>query len=283
MNKKYLKENNLYEAHKQFMRLCEWSYVSRPLEEEGEDEQDPNAAMGGDMNQDPNGVGQMSMDVGQDQGGADPMMGDDTNTMGGDMGQDPSMDGEDPSMGGDPNAMDDGDSSMGGDMPPMDDPMMGGEEPMEDEEVIDVDDITNAQEKMNDKVNVVGQDLGKVNDKIEALMQSISSMEQMISNNNAEIASFKQEFEKRNPTQTEKLNLRSLDSYPFNVNPKDYWEKKGIDPNSNYSGYSDNDKSTTQEYEITNNDIDQFDDKVVEDSFDIASDMEQNIKKIFGL
>ena len=38
MNKKYLKENNLYEAHKQFMRLCEWSYVPKTLEEEGEDE-----------------------------------------------------------------------------------------------------------------------------------------------------------------------------------------------------------------------------------------------------
>ena len=34
MNKKYLQENNLYEAHKQFMRLCEWSFVSKPLEEE---------------------------------------------------------------------------------------------------------------------------------------------------------------------------------------------------------------------------------------------------------
>ena len=37
MNKKYLKENNLYEAHKQFMRLCEWSYLTHNLEEEGDD------------------------------------------------------------------------------------------------------------------------------------------------------------------------------------------------------------------------------------------------------
>ena len=225
MNKEYLKENNLYEAHKQFMRLCEWSFVSRNVMEDDDEEQ--NANMGGDMNQ------------------QDPM--------------------------------------QGGDMPMGDDPMMGGEDMGEDEEVIDVEELTDAQEKMNSKVNVVGRNLGDVDDKIETLMQSLSKMEQMINNNNAEIAAFKQEFEKRNPTQTEKLNLRSLDSYPFNVNPKEYWEEKGIDPNSNYSGEADNDKSTTQEFVITNSDVDQFDNKTIEDSFNIDDDLQQSIEKIFNL
>lgn len=280
MNKKYLKENNLYEAHKQFMRLCEWSFVM------GEDDDtEDQEAMGGDMNQeDPmaGGQDQMSGDMsqdpsmgGEDQMGSeeDPMMGGkDQEAMGGDMPQDPSMGGEqDPMAGGQ-------DPMMGGD-PMMDDPSMEGE----DEEVIDVDDLTKAQEKMNSKVNVVGRNLGDVDNKIEALMQSLSNMEQMINNNNAEIAAFKQEFEKRNPTQTEKLNLRSLDSYPFNVNPKEYWEEKGIDPNSNYSAEADNDKSTTQEFVITNNDVDNFDDKVVEDSFSIDDDLQQSIEKIFNL
>ena len=241
MNKEYLKENNLYEAHKQFMRLCEWSFVSRNVMEDDDEEQDAN--MGGDMNQ------------------QDPMQG-------GDMPM-----GDDPMMGGE---------GMG-DMPPMDDPMMGGEDMGEDEEVIDVEELTDAQEKMNSKVNVVGRNLGDVDDKIEALMQSLSKMEQMINNNNAEIAAFKQEFEKRNPTQTEKLNLRSLDSYPFNVNPKEYWEDKNNDPYSNYSGEADNDKSTTQEYVITNSDVDQFDNKAIEDSFNIDDDLQQSIEKIFNL
>ena len=241
MNKEYLKENNLYEAHKQFMRLCEWSFVSRNVMEDDDEEQ--NANMGGDMNQQD-----------QMQGGDMPM-------------------GDDPMMGGE---------GMG-DMPPMDDPMMGGEDMGEDEEVIDVEELTDAQEKMNSKVNVVGRNLGDVDDKIETLMQSLSKMEQMINNNNAEIAAFKQEFEKRNPTQTEKLNLRSLDSYPFNVNPKEYWEEKGIDPSSNYSGEANNDKSTTQEFVITNSDVDQFDNKTIEDSFNIDDDLQQSIEKIFNL
>ena len=251
MNKKYLKENNLLEAHKQFMKLCEWSYVPQNLSEDDDNE---------DMPQDQN----------QQDAGQDPMM------VGGDMPQ-----GEDQVGGGDMTQDSGQDPMIGGDIP-VDDQMMG-DGMGEDEEVIDVEDITNAQEKTNDKVNLVGRNLGQVDDKIESLMQALSKMEVMINKNNDEIANFKQEFEKRNPTQTEKLNLRSLDSYPFNVNPKDYWEKKGIDPNSNYSGYSDNDEPTTKEYEITNIDVDDFDERSIADSFNIADDLNQDIKKIFGL
>ncbi len=265
MDKKLLKEQNLYEAHKQFMRLCEWSYVPTTLEEEGEEETPQDGAEGGapmDGNPMGNGTegGMSSMDGGMPQDGAEggaPMGGDQMgNGAEGDM------------------------SPMDGGMPPIGgDSMSGGE----DETVIDVDDITNAQEKMNDKVNVVGQDLGKVDSKIEALLQTLSKMETMINNNNEEIAKFKAEFEKRNPTQTEKLNLRSLDSYPFNVNPKDYWAQKGADPNSNYSGFSNNGEPTTQEYVITNNDVDDFSEREMEDSFDIADELRQDINKIFGL
>ena len=279
MDKKFLKEKNLYEAHKQFMRLCEWSYVPTTLEEEGDEEmpQDGGAEGGAPMGGDPMGGGAeggMSQDGGAEGGapmGEDPMGGDAEGGM--------PQDGGAP-MGGDPMG---GDAPMDANMPPMEDPM-GGDAPMgEDETVIDVDDITNAQEKMNDKVNVVGQDLGKVDSKIEALLQTLSKMETMINNNNEEIAKFKAEFEKRNPTQTEKLNLRSLDSYPFNVNPKDYWAQKGADPNSNYSGFSNNGEPTTQEYVITNNDVDDFSEREMEDSFDIADELRQDINKIFGI
>lgn len=274
MNVKYLKENNLYEAHKQFMRLCEWSYVPSSLEEDDDEQQqeDPNMNMGG---QEDMGGGGMPQE--------DPMAnqnGEDINQIGGnempmdDMGNN-QMANQD---GGDMSQMD-----MGNEMPMDDmgaDPMMG--DIGEDEEVIDVEELTDAQEKMNSKINTAGQNIEDVSDKIQALMQSLSSMEQMINNNNQEIARFKQEFEKRNPTQTEKLNLRSLDSYPFNVNPKDYWNGKGIDPNGNYSAYADNEEPTTKEYEITNSDVDDFDERSIEKSFDMNDDMIQDLKKIFG-
>ena len=286
MDKNFLKEKKLYEAHKQFMRLCEWSYVPQNIEEDDDDQNDmqqpsDDSQMSNDdaMNNDNANMGNDSMG-----GNADSMPMDSQNQGMGDVNQ-----GTDMGMGGgDDNQMPPMDDNS--QIPPMDNtnmPPMGDSmddmDSGEEDDVIDVDDITNAQEKMNTKVNHVGRDLGDVDDKITTLLNSLSKMEQMIDNNNQEIAKFKQEFEKRNPTQTEKLNLRSLDSYPFNVNPKDYWEEKGIDPNSNYSGYSDNDKPTTDEYEITNNDVDDFSERDIENSFDIDDDLNQDIKKIFGL
>jgi TolA-binding protein len=169
---------------------------------------------------------------------------------------------------------------MAGGMP---DPMAGldEEEPEEEEDVIDVDDLTDAQEEVNDKVNSVGRDLGKVDARIEKLIGAIETLQGMFDKNNQEIADLKTEFERRNPTQTEKLNLRSLDSYPFKVRPTDYWRDKA--ENGNYSAYADNEEPTTQEYVITNDDVDDFNEREIADSFAITDELDQNIKKIFGL
>lgn len=279
-NIKYLKENNLYNAHKQFMRMAEGYLRQENIEEAGEDE-DPNAGTDPNAGMDPNAGAPMD-------GGGDANMGGDPN-----MGADPngSMDpnagapmdgGGDPNaMGGDPNAGMDP-STMTGDMGA--DPSAMGEDmpvPEDDEEVIDVDDLTNAQEKLNDKENAVGRHVEKVDDKLKQLGQVLDKIEQMIDNNNSEIEALKGEFKKRNPTQTEKLNLRSLDSYPFNVKPTDYWKQKGID--SNYEAYADNQEPTTKEYKITNDDVDNINDNEIANSFFIDDDLKQDINKIFGL
>lgn len=280
-NIKYLKENNLYDAHKQFMRMAEGYLRQENIEEAGEDEDpnagtDPNAgsdpnAMGGDMGADPNAGGMPD-------GEADPNAGADPNAMGGDMGEDPNVGGM-PDAGANPN-MDP--NAMTGDV--AEDPNAMSDEmpaPEDDEEVIDVDDLTNAQEKLNNKENAVGRHVEKVDDKLKQLGQVLDKIEQMIDNNNSEIEALKGEFKKRNPTQTEKLNLRSLDSYPFNVKPTDYWKQKGMD--SNYEAYSDNQEPTTKEYKITNDDVDNINDNEVANSFFIDDDLKQDINKIFGL
>lgn len=289
-NIKYLKENNLLEAHKHFMRLSE-AYIptvlpEEEIEEAGEDMQDPNA-MGGD----PNAMGGMPADGGMPQdpnamGGADPMGGGDPNAMGG---QDPMAGGADPnSMGGDPmasgadpNAQDPMADPMGGDMgaDPMEDPM--GEEPEDDGDTIDIDGLTKAEDKLNVKQNHIGRDLSKVDNRISTLIDTINNLLTKVDSNNSEIESLKAEFEKRNPTQTEKLNLRSLDSYPFNVKPNEYWADKA--KQGGYEAYADNDEPTTKEYVITNDDVDNPSDDIANTFFKIDDDDIQTLEKMFNI
>lgn len=285
-NIKYLKENNLLEAHKHFMRLSE-AYIptvlpEEEIEEAGEDMQGPNA-MGGD----PNAMGGMPADGGMPQ---DPnaMGGGDPNAMGG---QDPMAGGADPNamggdpmasdMGADPNAQDPMADPMGGDMgaDPMEDPM--GEEQADDGETIDIDGLTQAEDKLNVKQNRIGRDLSKVDNRITTLIDTINNLLTKVDSNNSEIESLKAEFEKRNPTQTEKLNLRSLDSYPFNVKPNEYWAEKAKE--GGYEAYSDNDKPTTKEYVITNDDVDNPSDDIANTFFKIDDDDIQTLEKMFNI
>ena len=284
-NVKYLKENNLYDAHKHFMRLSEayipTIYPEDDIEEAGEDPNamgaDPNA-MGGDPNamggQDPNAMG----------GGMpqDPnAMGGDPNTMGG---QDPMANGDPNAMGADPNS---DPNAMGGNADPMGGDM-GGEDPLADsdmgeednDDTIDIDGLTKAEDKLNVKQNRIGRDISKVDNRISSLIDSISNLLTKVDSNNAEIEALKAEFEKRNPTQTEKLNLRSLDSYPFNVKPNEYWAQKAKE--GGYEAYSDNAEPTTKEYTITNDDVDNPSQDIADTFFKIDSDDIQTLDKLFN-
>ena len=279
-NVKYLKENNLLEAHKHFMRLSE-AYVPQfpeeELEEDGEDQgQDPNA-----MGADPNAMGG-GMPMG------DPSMGgQDPNAMGGGMPMgDPNMGGQDPNaMGGqDPNAMPPMDggadpNAMGADDPMAEQPI--DEEPSDDGSTINIDGLTKAQEKLNVKQNHIGRDLSKVDGRIMTLIDTLKGLQDKLDTNNSELESLKAEFEKRNPTQTEKLNLRSLDSYPFNVKPTDYWAEKA--KQGGYEAYADNDEPTTKEYVITNDDVDNPTDDIADTFFKIDDDDIQTLDKPFKL
>jgi len=288
-NVKYLKENNLFEAHEHFMRLSE-AYIptvlpEEEIEEDGEDMQDPNAMGGQDPNAmggaDPMGGGGMSQDP-------NAMGGQGPNAMGGDM-NDP-MAGDPNAMGGaDPNGMGGQDpNAMGGTDPmadtSMNDPMGEdpmGEEPEDDGETIDIDGLTKAQDKLNVKQNHIGRDLSKVDTRIDTLIDTINNLLSKVDSNNSEIESLKAEFEKRNPTQTEKLNLRSLDSYPFNVKPNEFWAEKA--KQGGYEAYADNDEPTTKEYVITNDDVDNPSDDIANTFFKIDDDDIQTLEKMFNI
>lgn len=261
-NTDLIKQYKLEEAVKRIQKINEYTFYDSTMVE---DDQDPNA-MGGD----PNAMGPDPNMMGGDPNGGMPPMGGDPNAMGGEpnmTGGDPN--GEMPPM-DDPNAMD-GDPN--GEMSPMDDPnimggdpnAMGDEEDIEDidmeteqpgDEVIDVDELTQSQETTEFKVD-------NVDDKLNKVLKIISKFNDAIEANDQKIEDLKKEFQKRNPTAEETLNLRSLASYPFSERPDEYWKKQQQE-HPNYNVISDNDVSTAdeqKEFEIRKGDIDNFNER----------------------
>ena len=281
-NIKYLKENNLYEAHRHFMRLSE-SYIPFPEMEHGviEDADDPNAADPNQMGGAPDAMGQGQMPM------ADPNAapGADQSQMGGD----PNMmgpDGQDAGMGADPNAMgqpiqDASAQEFDNGENPFADQMDGtSDEGSDDGSTIDIGGLTHAQEKLNNKENQIGVDLSKVDNRIIDLIDTIKGFKDKLDKNNTELESLKAEFEKRNPTQTEKLDMRgALDSYPFNVKPNDFWANK-MKERDNYEVYGDNDKSVDDQYTITSDDIDDVPSEIAK-TFSVDDDDIQTLDKLF--
>lgn len=282
-NIKYLKENGLLEAHKQFLRMCNETYIS-PIEEL--DEADDN-------------------EQGMPEQGSDPM--NDNGMNGGDeqenapMGDENTMGNENPMGGENPQGMDNQDMGGMGNDSMSDDGMGGMEEPSlddsedpfgdgNDEETNDegdtiyIGDLTNAQEKLNYKTNKIGIGLGKVDNRIERLMAFLEKMETMIDSNNEEIMNLRKEFEKRNPTQIERLDMRrKFDSPGFSETPEEAIEKR-IQNRNNYSVTDGGEKTDEKQYTLTQDDIKNANTSQIADSFyNIDDDYIQDINKIFGI
>ena len=74
------------------------------------------------------------------------------------------------------------------------------------------------------------------------------------------------EFEKRNPTNIEKLGNQVTKSYPYSVKPEEYWADKT--ENSNYSTEDDNNGKGNEVYSITNADVNDNNWNEIAKSFD---------------
>jgi hypothetical protein len=272
MDKKFLKENNLLDAHNKFQRLVlnEWSYVPTTLEEDGEDEQMPQQGgneddMFGDEAQ---GGGNDDM-IGGNQGGGDPMQGG--QNQGGEMPQ----------------------GDVGDENKPMDfnaEPDFGDDTPDDAEqpgdEVIDVDELTRSQEETQKKVEDIEKivkNLGTVDNKILNLNSVLTKIEHMIDKNNSDIQSLKQDLSQRLPNQDQKMEARKQISGPFYTNPEDFWREKGAN-NATYDVYNQK-QPQKQEYVLRQSDIQNPNPSTIANSFYTADDEElsnQDLERIFG-
>ena len=250
------------EASERFKRIMEYTVANGSIMQEVDDENQDNKGQDGA----PMGGNGAPMDgEGAPMGGDGAPMGGDGAPMGGEGapmgGEGAPMGGEGGPAGFNPQSQGEGEPPMGGDGADMGDTDMGDIEPMQsDDEVIDVSDLTDSQEATEKAIKGLDSRFDKV-------LKAIGKFEDLIKQNDDKIETLKKEFQKRNPTQLEKLGLRAATSYPFNISPAEYWKDK--ESSSNYRIEDDNNGIDQQQYTITANDISGASDwKSISDSLD---------------
>ena len=143
-----------------------------------------------------------------------------------------------------------GEDPFGGDLPVedefADEPAME-EEPMSDEGEVEVD-VTD----IVDKTEEAKEEASQASSKIDDLLGKFSELEDKLTGMDA-IINKMDELEKevinRNPNPTEKLSMRSMDSFPYSVKLTDFWaDREGYDATG--------EEGEEKEYTLTKQDID---------------------------
>jgi hypothetical protein len=146
---------------------------------------------------------------------------------------------------------------------PMEEPAMDA--PAGDEIELDVTELVKGSEAAKESADAA-------NSKIEQLMDMVNKLENQLttmSTISSKIDALEKEIEVRNPTPKEKLEMRSLDSYPYNIKLTDFWAEKG----DRYETGAEEEKP--KEYILKQSDIDNdYIESDIEDSFN-ADDYEK--------
>jgi len=136
---------------------------------------------------------------------------------------------------------------------------IGGEE-NPDEEKIEITDLVSSQKNIEQKQEEYFNNLFK---QLSSLEQKLGDMDQLVS----KIDGLENKIEKMRPkTPKEKLELRTLDSGPFNQKLSDFFTDK----------QDEMEKSGKNEYVLTSDDVEQFSKGQIEDSFNDYEDNEED-------
>ena len=156
------------------------------------------------------------------------------------------------------------------------------EEPAEEEETEEVDiDVEPADDgtiELDVTELVKGSEEAKqsadqANEKIDSLLSMVSKLENQLKSMeqiSSKIDSLETELEKRAPTPEEKIEMRSLDSYPYSVKLTDFWSSQ-----EGQYDIVDKEDEEPKEYVLTQDDIDaDYSSADVKSSFD-EEDMDE--------
>lgn len=200
-------------------------------------------------------------------------------------------DAETPEMGGD---MEEPEGEMGGPEgePGAEDDMMGDEpmpepegeinspdaeepegepemesEPAGDEIELDVTELVDKSEEAKASSD-------EANAKIDQLMAKLGELESKLPNVDLlanQIKDLEKEVEERNPSEVEKLEMRSMNSYPYNLKLTDYWAEEETDV-ENGEG-QEFEPEEEEEFVLTQDEVDQtYSENSVKDTFDFEEE-----------
>jgi hypothetical protein len=252
MKKKFNPEL-LSEELKKFKMLCEYTFITgdndKPLILGDENIEEADEAPSDLKPEDAAEkiAADLNIGGGEENTGGEPKADANTADSGGQANQDPNADlGGD--FGGEENT---GDEDMGGDF--------GGEESADNAVEVDVTSLVNGSEEAKAAADKAVKNSEMLLQKLTDLESRVASMASISS----KIDGLEKEMVRRNPTPVEKLEMRSLDSYPFNQKLTDYW----ADKEGPYDVMKNKEK---EEYVLTKDDVNHsFSDTSVKNSFNI--------------
>lgn len=133
--------------------------------------------------------------------------------------------------------------------------------PADDTEEIDITDLVNMTKSIKKDLDDSKSNNTNVVDKMETVFTKLTDLEQKLSQMDAvinkidELGSKVETMKERTPQ--EKLELRSLDSYPFNLNPQEFFAQKQGEMR----------QTGKNEYILTKQDIEDYSNDTIRDSF----------------
>jgi hypothetical protein len=155
----------------------------------------------------------------------------------------------------------------GGDVPPPpggDVPPSPGAEPeagADDTEEIDITDLVNMTKNIKKEIDTNKEEHGNVLTKMDDVFTKLDDLQQKLSQMDAVMAKIDQlgsEVQKMKPeTPQERLEMRSLDSYPFNQRPQEFFAHK----------QQEMQKTGKNEYVLTKGDVEDFSKDTIKTSF----------------
>ena len=142
----------------------------------------------------------------------------------------------------------------------------------EDVEEIDVTDLVNNTEEVGDTVDKFAKQLSDIESKFSELSGQLSRMDMVFQ----KIDSIEMEIEKMvPPTPIERMELRSLDSFPYNQRLDDYFENKKGEYKRLRGVDLEVEPQQEKEYTLTVGDTEEWDDNSIGKSFNPNYDENQ--------